>query len=150
MAGPHAKSTEHLLGNYYGAIAGHVTSPFEALQVRQTIIYILNPTEVHRRIFLPKSCLNMWPWLGLDFWSVLSMWFLQWTILMFVSLLIVHHLFQAFYELSSQKTVLVICVLKPRHEIFPLRGNPLFFKRDPSQLSKLPKIYSQQWSLHKI
>lgn len=33
VAGPHAGSTEHLLGNYYGSIAGHITSPFEALQV---------------------------------------------------------------------------------------------------------------------
>lgn len=35
MLGPFANSPEMLLGNYYGATAGPVTTPFEAIKVSQ-------------------------------------------------------------------------------------------------------------------
>lgn len=33
LVGPHASSTEHLLGNYYGNISGAIVSPLQAFQV---------------------------------------------------------------------------------------------------------------------
>lgn len=35
LAGPHANSSEHLLGNYYGATSAPVTTPWQAFQVHQ-------------------------------------------------------------------------------------------------------------------
>ena len=34
LLGPHMHSPENLLGNYYSNAAGHVTTPYEAIQVR--------------------------------------------------------------------------------------------------------------------
>ena len=34
LLGPHVHSPENLLGNYYSNAAGHVTTPYEAIQVR--------------------------------------------------------------------------------------------------------------------
>lgn len=48
MLGPFANSPEMLLGNYYGATAGPVTTPFEAIKVssQHDVQYTLQDHEV--------------------------------------------------------------------------------------------------------
>lgn len=43
LVGPHAGSSEHLLGNYYDAVAGSIVTPLQAFQVDSLIVVLRLP-----------------------------------------------------------------------------------------------------------